>query len=67
MTYEQWFAQGERDSYTDRARGITPRVETPDSTEGRGYWDGYTARNPAWSAQSPRRAPVVALPYREAA
>jgi hypothetical protein len=51
MTYEQAFAQGERDAYRDRQCGIPLERFAPPSTEAaQGYEDGYTPRSPLWWA-----------------
>lgn len=50
--YEQGFAAGERASYFDRETGKTrqpPQQIVSDHT--RGFWDGYTARDPEWAAR----------------
>lgn len=48
--YEAGFAEGERASWDERGRArrrIPPRVITTERE--RGFWDGYTPRNPEWS------------------
>lgn len=49
MTYEQAFAQGERDAYRDRQSGIPLEKFAPPSSEAaRGYEEGYTPRSATW-------------------
>ena len=49
MTYEQGFAQGERDAYRDRQMGLKlERMPPPQSEAARGYEDGYTPRSATW-------------------
>jgi hypothetical protein len=49
MTYEQGFAQGERDAFTDRRAGLALERMPPPTSEGaRGYEDGYTPRSATW-------------------
>jgi hypothetical protein len=50
MTYEQGFADGEHQAFKDKREHI--RRSRPKFQQGpyeRGWWDGYTPRDQAWS------------------
>lgn len=49
MTYEQGFAQGEKDAHQDRQAGLQPaKFDDPRGEYQRGYEDGYTPRSATW-------------------
>lgn len=50
-TYAGGFAQGERDAFTDRRKGVVRELrEDPATEEERGYWDAYSPRSATWGA-----------------
>lgn len=50
MTYETQFDAGERQAFQDRKRcQRQARPQRPLTEEESAWWDGYCARNPAWS------------------
>lgn len=52
--YEQGFAQGEHQAFTDRRDRIVRQHPTAIESEfWRGYWDAYYPRGHAWSLVSP--------------
>ena len=64
-TYESGFAQGERDAYFDRRRGLVREQTHPAaSADEKGYWDAYTPRSATWGATA--RTPAKPIAYEEA-
>jgi len=55
MNYAAGFSQGEKDAYQDRLNGV--RRDFSEARLGewhQGYRDGYSPRNPEWSARQPK-------------
>lgn len=48
MTYEQGFADGERQAFEDARKGIVRQAADPSDAYGRGFFDGYTPRSSSW-------------------
>jgi hypothetical protein len=65
-TYAGGFAQGERDAFHDRRKGVVRELRNdPATEEERGYWDAYSPRTATWGAM--HTTTRVVEPYQEAA
>lgn len=55
MSYAAGFSRGEQDAYRDRQDGLRRDFQGHGLGEWLdGYRDGYSARNPEWSARPPK-------------
>lgn len=58
--YEQGFIEGERCAFNDRKAGRRRSAPIGDMAEyPRGFWAGYTPRNPSWALTSQPVRPYV--------
>lgn len=53
--YEAGFAEGEASAWRDRGRRQRIAPQYIANQRERGFWDGYTPRNPVWALRSDPR------------